>query len=219
MPDPRPSDNHTRRRIALYRQAAGSVTGTVVDVGCGDGAGLPILHAAGARGVIGIDDDPVVVMAARARHATDSVEVVEADLTDLPLVNDTYDVVVSVHTLERMDEPALLVTEMARITHPGGTIVVATGVGEATPTSESTTRSGPTATSGSTTGAGPTTDDGGPMARLRAVMEAAAITVTGLRGLVPANDGFEVLDVDDLAIDLAGCTDIVVTGTRDTTPS
>lgn len=114
-------------RLAVpYHHVADRVGGTVVDVGCGSGHGLPILRAGGARGVIGLDWDPTVVQRARAAHATDTVEVVEADLTDLPLVNDTFDMVVSSHVVEHIAEDDLFLSELVRITRPGGHVVVCT---------------------------------------------------------------------------------------------
>lgn len=114
-------------RLAVpYHHVAGRVGGTVVDVGCGSGHGLSILRAGGARGVIGLDWDPAVVQQARATHATEAVEVVEADLTDLPLVNDTYDLVMATHVVEHIADDDLFLSELVRITRPGGHVVVCT---------------------------------------------------------------------------------------------
>lgn len=115
-----------QRHVAIYRHVAARITGTVVDAGCGEGYGLRILSEAGARGVIGVDDDEDTVLHARGRYANERIEVVEADLADLPLVLDTMDAVVAVHAVDRVPDLDAVLAELVRITRPGGSIAVAT---------------------------------------------------------------------------------------------
>ncbi len=115
-----------QRHVAIYDHLANRITGTVVDAGCGEGYGLAILRVAGARGVIGVDGDEATVLHARARYASEHVEVVEADLGDLPLVVDTMDAVVAVHVVDRVADLDAMLEEVVRITRPGGAIALAT---------------------------------------------------------------------------------------------
>lgn len=115
-----------QRHVAIYRHLAARITGTVVDAGCGEGYGLRVLRDAGARGVIGVDGDEATVLHARARYANEHIEVVEADLTDLPLVVDTMDAVVAVHVIDRVADLGDVLGEVVRITRAGGTIALAT---------------------------------------------------------------------------------------------
>lgn len=173
--DPR-SQYWSARIAAAHDHLATRVTGTVVDVGCGDGRALPLYRAAGARGVIGLDDDHDVVERARAAHATELVEVVEAELTDLPLVNDTYDTVLSTHVLEHVDDGELFLSELARITRRGGLVGVVTPNVTTVLPADADGRSHPDHVRGSSP------------ASLGAVMAAAGLEVTELEGLAHAPD-------------------------------
>ena len=166
-----PDENYWfQRHVAAYRHVAARVHGTVVDAGCGEGYGLRILRDAGARGVIGVDGDEATVEHARARYASESIEVVEADLADLPLVVDTMDATVSLQVIEHIREVPDFLAELARITRPGGTIAISTP-------------NRLTFTPGSTTPTNPfhvreyTADE------LRATMEEAGISVDLVEGL------------------------------------
>ncbi len=125
-----PDENYWfQRHVAAYDHVAARVHGTVLDAGCGEGYGLVILHDAGARGVIGVELDPLVADHARRRHAHDGIpdiDVVEADLDDLPLVDDTLDAAVCLQVVEHLSAPGAAVAELARVVHPGGEVVVST---------------------------------------------------------------------------------------------
>lgn len=162
------------RAAVGHRELAGRATGTVVVVACGDGRALPVMEAAGARGVIGLDDDPAIVAQARATHATDSIEVVEAELTDLPLVNDTFDTVVSWHGLKGGEADRVL-AEVARITRAGGVI------GIIAPNARALRLAG----SGAAVGDHPGTSGARAFdaASLEIALVAAGLTVTTMQGL------------------------------------
>lgn len=125
-----PDENYWfQRHVAAYRHVAGEVHGTVLDAGCGEGFGLRILLDAGARGVIGADVDPVTADHARRRYADDTVpeiDVIEADLDDLPLVDTTLDAAICLQVVEHLDEPEMALSELVRVVHPGGRVVVST---------------------------------------------------------------------------------------------
>ncbi len=129
MPDV-PDENYWfQRHVVAYDHAASRVVGTVLDAGCGEGYGLAILRAAGTRGVIGVERDAATAAHARARYASDAVaevDVVEGDLEDLPLVDDTLDAAVCLQVVEHLADPAIALAELARVVHPGGTVVVST---------------------------------------------------------------------------------------------
>lgn len=125
-----PDENYWfQRHVAAYDHVAGRVHGTILDAGCGEGYGLSILHDAGARGVIGVEVDPLVADHARRRYAHDGIpdiDVVEADLDDLPLVADTLDAVVCLQVVEHLSAPGAAMSELARVVRPGGEVVVTT---------------------------------------------------------------------------------------------
>jgi SAM-dependent methyltransferase len=57
-----------------------------------------------------------------ANNAT-NVEVVRADIMDLPFASDTFDVAVVSHVLEHVDDDARAVRELHRVVRPGGRLV------------------------------------------------------------------------------------------------
>ena len=91
----------------------------VVDVGCGRGTLWPRVAAIQAR-YIGMD-----VVAYRAFPA--ECEFVEADLNARwPLKSNYADAVVSIETVEHMENPRAFVREIARVVKPGGLVVIST---------------------------------------------------------------------------------------------
>lgn len=125
-----PDENYWfQRHVAMYDHVAHRVSGTILDAGCGEGYGLAILHGAGARGVIGVDVDPVVADHARRRYGHDGIpdiDVVEADLYDLPLVADTLDGAVCLQVVEHLTDPSEALAELVRVVRPGGLLAVST---------------------------------------------------------------------------------------------
>ena len=97
----------------------------ILDLGCGHGALLYVLRAAGYRNAIGVDDSPEQVAAAR-RLGIDGVsrgDLVQT-LTDTP--DTSLDVVVAFDVIEHFgkDELVPLVDDVRRVLHPGGIWIV-----------------------------------------------------------------------------------------------
>jgi ubiquinone/menaquinone biosynthesis C-methylase UbiE len=105
-------------------------TQTVLDVGTGTGfiaAGL----AARADRVIAIDNSPAMLDVARdnlAQLGIDNVEVCEADLTRLPLDDDSIDAAVANMVLHHAENPAGMWAEMARVVRPGGWVAISDAI-------------------------------------------------------------------------------------------
>ena len=126
------------RHVVAYRAAqatlralvaAGPVGGVaVLDAGCGEGYGLELLRAAGADQVIGADLDHRTVAHARAVYgaADPAIEVVEAELRELPLADDAVALCVSFQVIEHLHDIPGYLAELQRVTAPGGTIMIAT---------------------------------------------------------------------------------------------
>jgi len=93
-----------------------------LDVGAGTGA-FAFALAARVREVVAVDKDEA--MAERARSdAPANVQVVVADAEHLPFESFTFDLAVTARTLHHTPRPELLVAELARVTRPGGTVLV-----------------------------------------------------------------------------------------------
>jgi SAM-dependent methyltransferase len=93
-----------------------------LDAGAGTGA-FAFALAPRVREVVALDRDEE--MAARAREgAPPNVEVVVGDAEHLPFDPFSFDVAVTARTLHHTPRPELAIAELARVTRPGGTILV-----------------------------------------------------------------------------------------------
>jgi 2-polyprenyl-3-methyl-5-hydroxy-6-metoxy-1,4-benzoquinol methylase len=97
----------------------------VLDAGCGDGA-LACAMASGGASVTGLDADPVMLAAARARAAMTGARVtfLPGRIEQLPLADARFDVVVAVTVLCFAADAATAVREMARVLRPRGRLVL-----------------------------------------------------------------------------------------------
>jgi len=96
--------------------------GEVLDVGCGGGAFLERMRELGWR-VVGVEPDPRAVEVARAQRGLD----VRAGTLEQNRFEDRrFDAVASSHVIEHVHDPLAFLVECARITRPGGRIVVVT---------------------------------------------------------------------------------------------
>jgi SAM-dependent methyltransferase len=126
------------RHVVAYRAAQATVRAlvaarpgghvAVLDAGCGEGYGLELLRAAGADRVIGADLDQRTVAHARAVYgaADPAIEVVEAELRELPLADRAVTLCVSFQVIEHLHDIPGYLAELQRVTEPGGTIMIAT---------------------------------------------------------------------------------------------
>lgn len=98
-----------------------------LDVGCGLGYTTRLLtaHLPAPQNVIGVDADPDLVGAARDKRGEDAVaEFREADATDLPFPDDTFDLVFGRFLLAHVPEPEAVVREYSRVARDGALILV-----------------------------------------------------------------------------------------------
>jgi SAM-dependent methyltransferase len=92
----------------------------VGDVGCGSGRYIPGLRGAGAR-VVGID-----LSVGMLAGVPDATPLVAADSQALPIADASLDVVMMMHMLYHVPDPARALVEAARALRPGGALLVAT---------------------------------------------------------------------------------------------
>jgi len=104
-----------------------------LDVGTGAGA-LALALAPFVREVVAVDRVPELLALARERAAAaGNVEVVEADATALPFTDGAFDLAGTLRTLHHVHRPELVVAELARVTRPGGHVLVVDQIAPADP--------------------------------------------------------------------------------------
>jgi SAM-dependent methyltransferase len=111
-----------RRLLELTRRHLGGGRPSALDVGCGPG--LFDRHLGSSLELHGVDVSPAMVERAQAANPEGSYRVYDG--RRLPYADGELDVVFAVcvlHHVEPPDRPALL-AEMARVTRPGGLVLV-----------------------------------------------------------------------------------------------
>jgi 2-polyprenyl-6-hydroxyphenyl methylase / 3-demethylubiquinone-9 3-methyltransferase len=99
---------------------ASATGGLLLDVACGGGLLAP--HLPDGYRHVGVD----IVASALEQAREHGVEPILADATALPFADEAFDVVVAGEVLEHLEDLDTAVTELCRVTRPGGWIVIDT---------------------------------------------------------------------------------------------
>jgi ubiquinone/menaquinone biosynthesis C-methylase UbiE len=111
-----------RERVRRFVPLTGSER--ALDAGTGAGA-LAFALSGLVREVVALDVVPELLEEARKRIADyPNVSLLEGDVTALPFADAEFDLVGSLNTLHHVSRPELAVAELARVTRPGGTLLV-----------------------------------------------------------------------------------------------
>jgi SAM-dependent methyltransferase len=111
-----------RERVRRFVPLSGSER--ALDAGTGTGALAFALSGLVAE-VVALDVVPELLAEARKRLGDHpNVSLVEGNVTALPFGEAEFDVVGSLNTLHHVSRPELAVAELARVTRPGGTLLV-----------------------------------------------------------------------------------------------
>jgi ubiquinone/menaquinone biosynthesis C-methylase UbiE len=102
-------------------------TARLLEIGCGAGFATTALAMRGYR-LHAVDSVPAMISLTNKRLAkTDTAErvrVVRADVRHLPMPNDSFDLAFALGVLPWLDDPIAAVSEMARVTRPGGHVLI-----------------------------------------------------------------------------------------------
>jgi SAM-dependent methyltransferase len=113
-----------RRHEVVYQRLAPRCAGRdVLEAGCGEGYGADLI-AGVARRVVAVDYDETAVAHVRTRYAR--VQVMQANLAELPLPDASVDVVVNFQVIEHLWDQPQFVRECARVLRPSGLLMVST---------------------------------------------------------------------------------------------
>lgn len=95
----------------------------VLDAGCGGGRYARLLGQHGAH-VLGVDLSAAVLKAAALCTDLRDVTIIQADLLDLPVAEDAFDLVYSIGVLHHTPDPRRAFAQIARRVKPGGRLAV-----------------------------------------------------------------------------------------------
>ncbi len=113
-----------RRHEVVYQRLAPHCAGRdVLEAGCGEGYGADLIAGVAHR-VVAVDYDETAVAHVRARYAR--VQVMQANLAELPLPDASVDVVVNFQVIEHLWDQPQFVRECARVLRPSGLLMVST---------------------------------------------------------------------------------------------
>jgi SAM-dependent methyltransferase len=110
-------DLHLQR----YQFAASHVAGRVLDLACGVGYGTALLAARGET-LVGVDVDRDAIAYARRRYRGPNVEFQCEDAFAFR-DPDGFDAVVSLETIEHVDDPHTLMAKLVSLVRPGGVLI------------------------------------------------------------------------------------------------
>lgn len=113
---------HYHRYLMVSDLVAGK---KVLDAACGEGYGSALI-ASFADKVVGVDIDAASVKHAQQRYQSDNLKFVCADVLEIPIPDNSFDVVVSFETLEHLAEHSKLLSEYKRLLKEDGVLVIST---------------------------------------------------------------------------------------------
>jgi demethylmenaquinone methyltransferase/2-methoxy-6-polyprenyl-1,4-benzoquinol methylase len=113
-----------RWRRALVDAVAPAAGDKVLDVATGTGMVAAELRRRADCAVVGLDQSPEMLAAARARFAADatSVELIEGQAESLPFADRSFDALTFTYLLRYVDDPPATLRELARVVRPGGRV-------------------------------------------------------------------------------------------------
>jgi SAM-dependent methyltransferase len=116
---------------ALVRALRLPVGGRVMEIGCGRGIALPVLHALLEPSLLlGLDLDRGLLAHAARRGGGASPLLLCADARCIPLPDATVDLVIDFGTCYHIRDPVAALREVARVLRPGGVFVHETPVSQ-----------------------------------------------------------------------------------------
>lgn len=94
---------------------------TILDAGCGTGELAGIIARRGAQKVIGVDYSKDAIGVAKANWKNPNLEFLQKDIND---IKEKFDVVVSLGTLEHLDEPLSALKKLKSLLKPNGSLII-----------------------------------------------------------------------------------------------
>jgi ubiquinone/menaquinone biosynthesis C-methylase UbiE len=107
-----------------YMWASKYAQGDICDLACGYGYGAEVLAKNKTiTSYVGIDASPEAILQATQRFSSENRRYELAEATEIPLKDQSVDTVISLETLEHLENPLSAVLEFKRILKPNGILV------------------------------------------------------------------------------------------------
>lgn len=98
---------------------------SILDAGTGDGRLIPRLAAMGAKAICGLDLSKELLVTAQARRLDRSkVQFLRGDVENLPFRDSVFEVALCIQTLVHVPRAQVAVSELTRVTIPGGRLLM-----------------------------------------------------------------------------------------------
>jgi demethylmenaquinone methyltransferase/2-methoxy-6-polyprenyl-1,4-benzoquinol methylase len=113
-----------RWRRAMVDAVVPAANERILDVATGTGMVAAELRARADCTVVGLDQSPQMLAAARTRFASDGarVELIEGQAEELPFADESFDALTFTYLLRYVDDPQATLCELARVVKPGGAV-------------------------------------------------------------------------------------------------
>ena len=98
----------------------------ILDAACGSGYGSFHISNSGASSVLGLDISDESISFAKKKYTNPNLEFRKADCSDLRILNQKFDTIVSFETLEHLNDPHLFIKSASEILNPGGFFICST---------------------------------------------------------------------------------------------
>lgn len=98
----------------------------VLDIACGEGYGSALLAKWGAESVLGVDIAPAAIDAAKSNFSGPAVSFVQGDIVQSEILDGEtdFDLIVSLETIEHVDDPEKFLLTLKKHLKPDGVIIV-----------------------------------------------------------------------------------------------
>ncbi len=126
IPDERISAFWLKQHIGRYVFAAQFVNGCVLDIACGTGYGSSYLINKGATPVVGADYSEEAIEYARRHYSKDGLHFLRLDAQQLPFRGKSFDVIVSLETIEHLERYEDFLRDCKRVLKGDGIFICST---------------------------------------------------------------------------------------------
>lgn len=96
----------------------------VLDAACGEGYGSYLMKTWGAQSVTGVDISEYAINRALNYFKDKNLNYIQHDVLSLPFDDHTFDLIVSLETIEHVNNSEEFLREIKRVLKPGGTIIL-----------------------------------------------------------------------------------------------